>query len=168
MKESEEIFRQICASAKDAIIMIDNESIISFWNKAAEEIFGHSRENAVGKELASLIIPEGLREAYMIGFAKFKDTGHGPVIGKTVRLTAVRRDGAEFPIELSLSSVKVQDEWSAVGIIRDITERNESERRLNAQHAVTRVLSDSSTLKEASQNILQAVCEALNWDFGVV
>ncbi|MEE9509332.1 MAG: diguanylate cyclase, partial [Candidatus Bathyarchaeia archaeon] len=127
LSESEEIFRAIGTSAKDAIIMIDNESIISFWNHAAEEIFGYSREDAVGKQLKNLIIPEKLRKAHLNGFEKFKETGQGPVIGKTVELSAIRKDGAEFPISLSLSSVKIKDKWNAIGILRDITDRKRIE-----------------------------------------
>ena len=102
MNESEEIFRQICTYSKDAIIMINNESNITFWNDASEKIFGYSSEDAIGIQLCKLIIPERLHEAHMAGFEKFKETGQGSVVGKTLRLSAVRKDGAEFPVSLSL------------------------------------------------------------------
>ena len=74
-----------------------------------------------------LIILEKLRENHLNGFKAFRDTGQGPAIGRTLELTAVRKDGTEFPIELSLSSVKTKGKWSAIGIVRDITERKRTE-----------------------------------------
>ncbi|MBC8552557.1 MAG: PAS domain S-box protein [Candidatus Brocadiales bacterium] len=166
MNESEEKFRKISDSANDAIIMADNDSRITYWNRAAEEMFGYLAEDVVGTKLHQSIIPARFQDAHLKGFNKFCDTGQGNVIGKTVELAAIRKNKTEFPIELSLSSVKVADRWNAVGIIRDITDRKKAERRLNAQHAVTQILSVSNTLKHASRNILQVICESLHWEFG--
>ncbi|MBC8551128.1 MAG: PAS domain S-box protein [Candidatus Brocadiales bacterium] len=141
---SEVQFRLISTSANDAIIMIDNDSIVSFWNKAAEEIFGYSTEDAVGKSLVRLVIPEKYQEAHMNGFEKFKYTGHGPFVGKTVRLSAVRKDGTEFPVSLSLSAVLVKDKWNAIGIVRDITERKQMEDILQESEDKFRSISDSA------------------------
>ena len=168
MNESEEKFRKISDSANDAIIMADNDSRITYWNRAAEEMFGYLAEDVVGTKLHQSIIPARFQDAHLKGFNKFCDTGQGNVIGKTVELAAIRKDKTEFPIELSLSSVKVGDRWNAVGIIRDISDRKKAERRLNAQHAVTQILSASITMKDASVRILQAICESLNWEFGAM
>jgi len=122
-RESEERFRKITAAAQDAIIMMDNKGNISFWNEAAEKTFGYSCQEALGEELHTLLAPERYHEAYRKGFARYKTTGQGAAVGQTLELTAVKKDGTVFPIELSLSAVKLKGEWNAIGIIRDITER---------------------------------------------
>jgi len=133
LMESEEKFRKISASANDAIIMLDDDERISYWNAAAEKIFSYSKEEAVGKRLHTLIIPVVFRSRHLEGFKEFQITGQGPVIGKTVELAALRRDGKEFPIELSLSGVQIKGKWNAIGIIRDITERKILNARLLAE-----------------------------------
>ena len=133
LMESEEKFRKISASANDAIIMLDDDERISYWNSAAEKIFSYSKEEVVGKSLHTLIIPVVFRSRHLEGFKEFQTTGQGPVIGKTVELTALRRDGEEFPIELSLSGVQIKGKWNAIGIIRDITERKVLNARLLAE-----------------------------------
>lgn len=130
LAESEERFRKISASAQDAIIMLDDEERVSYWNEAAEKMFSYSKEEAVGKNLHKLIIPEGFHERHLNGFDTFQSTGRGPVIGKTIELTALRKDRTEFPIELSLSGVQIKGRWNAIGIIRDITERKWAEEAL--------------------------------------
>ena len=100
---------------------------IIYWNPAAEKTFGYTKEEAVGKELHSFIAPERFHGDYQSGFTKFKKTGHGSAIGKTLELFAKRKDGTEFPVELSLSSLKNKGKWCATGIIRDITERKKAE-----------------------------------------
>ena len=166
MDKSDEKFRKISDAANDAIIMADNDGSITYWNRAAEGMFGYMAEDMAGKKLHQTIIPQRFQDAHLKGFNNFCNTGQGDVIGKTVELAATRKDRTEFPIELSLSSVKVGDRWNAVGIIRDITDRKKAERRLNAQQAVTQILSVSNTLKDASRNILQVICESLHWEFG--
>jgi len=78
-RESEEKFRAICAAAQDGIIMMDNEGIISYWNKAAQRIFGYTEKEAIGKEVHIFLAPEKYHKAYRKGFSKFKKTGQGPV-----------------------------------------------------------------------------------------
>ena len=130
LMDNEEKFRTISDMANEAIIMVDNDGNIAFWNKAAERIFGYSNEEAVGRSLPELIIPSHLHERLLEGFKRFRNTGQGSLVGKTAELTAMRKNGTEFPIEHSLSAVKMKDEWYAVGIIRDITERKQAEKEL--------------------------------------
>ncbi len=127
LRESEEKFYQMSSSAQDAFIVVDNEGKISFWNKAAEQIFGYLEKEALGKEVDKLIIPERYREAYRKGFTKFRQTGTGRAVGKTLELTGIKKDGTEFPIEISLSAAKLKDRWNAIGILRDISERKQLE-----------------------------------------
>ncbi len=133
LKKTDEMFRSMASLVKDAIIVLDNDGNISFWNKAAKRIFGYLNREALGKECHLLLGPECFYEDYRKGFSKFKGSGKGPVIGKTLELTAVKKNGTEFPIELSVSAVKLKGTWNAIGIIRDITERKEMQEKLVRQ-----------------------------------
>ena len=133
LRMSEIKFHTICASAHDAIITIDNEGRVSYWNEAAEKMFGRTSEEVTGKEIHELIMPERFRKRHQEGFKAFQDTGVGPVVGKAVELAALRKDGNEFPIELSVSAMQIRGEWHATGIIRDITERKQAEEKLKQQ-----------------------------------
>ena len=96
-------------------------------------MFGRTSEEVAGKEMHELIMPERFRKRHQEGFKAFQDTGAGPVVGKAVELAALRKDGNEFPVELSLSAMKIGTKWHATGIIRDITERRQAEERLKQQ-----------------------------------
>lgn len=141
LKESEEKFRSITASAQDAILMIDAKGDISYWNEAAERVLGYSADEAVGTNLHNLIAPERFMDAHLKGFKEFQHTGQGAAIGKTVELAAIKKDGTEFPVELSMSSILRKDGWGAIGIIRDISERKASESAINRANRALKTLS---------------------------
>ncbi len=107
--------------------MLDNEGEITFWNKASEKIFGYSSEETIGRKMHEIIIPDKFRKAHLEGFSRFKKTGQSPLLGKTVELTALKKNGSEFPIELSISAVQIKGKWNSVGVVRDITERKQIE-----------------------------------------
>jgi PAS domain S-box-containing protein len=123
LRESEETLRMVAASAQDAILMLDNDGNIVLWNAAAEKIFGYSRQEALGRNLHTLLVPARFHEVQRAAFSHFRSTGEGAAVGKALELAALRKDGTEFPIELSLSAVKLRERWHAVGIVRDISER---------------------------------------------
>ncbi|MDO8310491.1 MAG: PAS domain S-box protein, partial [Sideroxyarcus sp.] len=102
------------------------------WNLAAQKMFGHSREEALGQPLHQLIAPPRYHADAARGFAHFEETGDGPLIGQTSEVAALRKDGSEFTIELSISPIKAQGCWYAMGIIRDITERKRQTERTAA------------------------------------
>ena len=129
LRESEEKCRSISTSAQDGIIMIDNDGNISYWNDAAETIFGYTKEEAIGKFM-KIIIPERYYDEYKKGFSRFVKTGKGQKVKKTREFIARRKDGTEFPLELSLAAVKIKDKWNALGTIRDITKRKLTEKAL--------------------------------------
>lgn len=130
LRESEEKFHSITASAQDAILMMDDEGKITYWNKSAEKIFGYSENEIMGWPLHDLLAPKRFLAAHHVGFDHFKKTGEGAAIGKTVELAALKKDGTEFPIELSLSTLLKNGRWSAIGILRDITERKKMEKEI--------------------------------------
>lgn len=133
LRESEEKFRSISATAQDAIIMTDNNGNVTYWNKSAKRIFGFTEKAAFGKKIHKLIVPQRYHKKAEKGFASFKKSGAGPAIGKTLELEAQRKDGTEFPVELSVSGIKIKDAWHAVALIRDISVRKQNEQEI-AEH----------------------------------
>ncbi|RLD79790.1 MAG: hypothetical protein DRJ10_08305, partial [Bacteroidetes bacterium] len=127
LKESEEKFRAISDSANEGIIVMNNSAKVIFWNNAAEEIFGYTNEEIIGKDLHPILTPGKYRDAQNKGFSIFKNSGTGNAIGKTLELEAIRKNGEVFPVELSLSAIKIKGKWNAVGIVKDISERKEAE-----------------------------------------
>jgi len=123
IRESEARMRAITDSANDAIIMMDPEGRISYWNPAAVSMLGFPADEAIGRVLHALITPPRYREAHHQAFPAFQLTGQGNAIGKTLELEAIHKNGREIPVELSLSALPLQTGWHTIGILRDITER---------------------------------------------
>lgn len=123
--------RAITDSANDAVIMVNPEGDISFWNPAAERMFGYESAAILGKNPHMLLAPENYRREYEAAFPHFQNTGQGNAIGRTVELKALKKDGRQIFIELSLSALQRPDGWHAVGIVRDITERKRTEAKLS-------------------------------------
>ena len=136
LRQSEDKFRNLTASAQDAIAMMDHHGNISYWNEAAAEIFGFSAAEALGKPIHTLISPR-LAEYGQRGTMEEKPISDGP-IRETIELITSRKDGTEFPIELSLSEARIKDQWNSIWIIRDITERRraEDETKLQQQQLI--------------------------------
>lgn len=126
LKSSEERFRSVAESATDAIISVDSRGRVVLWNTAAENVFGYAREEVVGKPLAA-IMPQRFREAHRSGMQRVVSSGKSRIIGKTMELAAVRKDGTEFPIELSLAKWQTSEGIFFTGIIRDISQRKQAE-----------------------------------------
>lgn len=141
--DSEEKFRAITHTATDAIIVMDNKGKITNWNPSAEKMFGYNSDEAIGKELHRFLVHKRYSETYGKGFRKFTRTGKGPVVGKTVELVALKKDGTEFPIEVSPSALQIKGKWCSVGIIRDITKRKEDEDTLRESELRYRSLVES-------------------------
>ncbi len=164
LQESEEKFRQISATAQDAILMMDSAGRIVFWNRAAEKMFGYTAEETLGRELHALIVPERFRDAFHKNHPAFVATGQGAIIGKTVELEAFGKNRAEFPVELSVSAAKLGGQWHAIGFIRDITERKQAEQALNKLNGAFKALSAGNhELVHATDEtqLLQAMCRVI-------
>lgn len=129
VRASEERFRSVTQSANDAIISADSRGVILSWNKGARAIFGYDEEEVRGQPL-TLLMPERYREAHLQGLKRVQGTGESRVIGTTVELHGLRKDGGEFPLELSLATWKTWGQTFYSAVIRDITERKQAEARL--------------------------------------
>jgi PAS domain S-box-containing protein len=127
LHENEARLRAITHSAKDAILMMDPSGRISFWNPAAEALFGYTGEEAMGADLHRLLAPPRYQHACEQAFSAFQRTGQGQAIGAIIELAACHKQGHEIPIELSLSALHKPGGWHTIGIIRDISERKQAE-----------------------------------------
>lgn len=133
LRESKERFRSVVHSATDAIISADSCGKITFWNKAAETIFKYTASESIGKPV-SIIIPERFREKHRKGLNRVVSTGKTKIIGKTIEVTGLRKNGSEIPVELSLARWNIKESIFFTGIIRDITERKRAEAELQVIH----------------------------------
>lgn len=125
--DNEERTRLIIETASDAFVEMDDRGQITDWNRQAMEMFGWSRKQVEGKMVAETIVPERYREAHLKGLEHFLKTGEGPVVGRRTELTALRRDGTEFPVELTIWATNVGESQRFNAFIHDITERKQAE-----------------------------------------
>jgi PAS domain S-box-containing protein len=123
LQESGQQFRALSMAAQDAIIMLDDVGAIVSWNEAASRMFGYTVEEALGQKIHLLLVPVQHQDVYWTGWQQFVKDGEWPLTGKVLELSAKRKDGNEFPIELSVSAVKLRGHWHAVSVVRDITVR---------------------------------------------
>ena len=119
--------RMILDTAYDAVVAMDSNGRIVDWNRQAAVTFGWSREEALGRNLAETIVPPSYREAHARGLARFLETGAGPVLNQRIEISALRRDGREFPVELTITHLRVNQTDLFYAFVRDITERRQSE-----------------------------------------
>ncbi|HKW86938.1 MAG TPA: PAS domain S-box protein, partial [Nitrospiraceae bacterium] len=129
LSESKEQFRAVVESAPDAIVLADHRGLIISWNRAAQTLFVYAEEEVLDQPL-TLIMPARYREAHQKGMERLRATGEARIIGKTMELYGLRKDGSEFPLELSLGTWKAATGIFYSGIIRDITERKRAQEAL--------------------------------------
>jgi PAS domain S-box-containing protein len=161
-RESEARNTAILEAALDGIVTIDHRGLITEFNPAAERTFGYRRVDVRGREMAALLIPPALRDRHREGFARYLATGEGPVIGQRLELTAIRANGSEFPIELTITRLPSDGPPMFTGFVRDITEHKQ------AQEAVARYTERLGILHEIDQAVIAAetpiaIAEAVLW-----
>jgi PAS domain S-box-containing protein len=137
--------QSVLDTALDAVVVMDVGGLIVGWNSHAAEIFGWQPEEALGQRLSDLIVAPQYRAAHEAGLSNYLSTGEGPVLNRRIEVTAIRRDGREFPVELSVTASDQFGDPLFVGFLRDISERQalvERQRRLlqESDHRVKNML----------------------------
>jgi PAS domain S-box-containing protein len=165
--ENENYTRVVAETASDAIITIDEHSTIIFVNPSAERIFGFSIEEMHGSQL-TMLMPDYLRHVHRAGLSRYLETGERHISWKGVELPGLHKNGQEIALEVSFGEFTKDGKHFFTGIARDISARKRDEQRLRAQHAVTRILSESATLDVATPQLLQVICESLGWAMGAL
>ncbi|MBC7819637.1 MAG: PAS domain S-box protein [Planctomycetaceae bacterium] len=141
LRESELRTRSILQSALDGVVMMDEEGLVTFWNAQAEVIFGYAASEAVGQPLKDLIVPPSYRSAHVEGLRRFVTTGTSTILNQRLELSGLRRNGEEFPIELTVVPVRIGDRYEFSAFVRDVTERRRADQALRESQArLSRIL----------------------------
>ena len=143
LRRAVETNRLIVDTALDAVITMDAQGAITDWNKQAEMVFGWSNKEAIGQHMSDLIIPERLRMAHERGLRHFLATGDGPILRRRIEVTAIRRNGVEFPAELEVSPMRLGQNWFFGAFIRDITDSKLAEKRLRESELNLRQMTET-------------------------
>lgn len=166
-------FSVLLDTALDAAVVMHADGTICAWSGRAEVTFGWRREEAVGRLMCELIIPSGYREAHNRGLAKYLATGEGPILRRRMEITALRKGGEEFPVELSICPVQAAKGPMFVGFIRDISDRRRSEELLKRQvqeatllHRITSLAAGAGNFEEVLLESLSAICALTGWPAG--
>jgi PAS domain S-box-containing protein len=132
-KETEATVQKIDAMSQavnDALVMIDGQGKVLFWNQAAEKLFGYTASEVMGRDVHEMAAPAEAWEDARAGMERFGETGQGVLFGSMRETIAVNRKGETFPVEINLSPFQLGEKWFAVGTVRDITERKRAEKEL--------------------------------------
>ncbi len=151
-KQEQEKTRLIVDNAFNAIITMDDMEMITTWNPQAVATFGWTEEEAIGRKVSETIIPPSYREGHEMGMKNFLDTGKGLILNLQVQLTALHRDGHEFPIEMSVSAARSGNNQVFIAIINDISERKRNEDELTRHRMHLSELVDARTIELTKAN----------------
>ena len=136
-------------NAPDAVVVINQIQSVIEWNLKAEKIFGYTKSEALSKRLSELIIPYQYREAHERGLQHFLNTGEGPVLNKTIEVRSIYKYQRQFPISLSISNVKLDNEWFFIAFIEDISEaKNQQEEQIRQQIELNKVKYEDQKIKD--------------------
>ena len=157
LRESEQLARGIIETALDAFVQMDESGYITDWNSQAENIFGWPRSDAIGKKLGELIVPEYHRAAHRAGLEHFLFTGEGKILGRRLEIEALRRDGQEIKVELSITELKRRDGIVFNGFIRDLTDKIAAEDRVRHAEKMEAVGQLTGGIAHDFNNILTVI-----------
>jgi PAS domain S-box-containing protein len=164
LQASELRTRAIVESALDAVVTMDERGIITGWNSQAVAMFGFQEQEISGRMLSDTILPPRYREAHNSGLHRFLSSGHGPILNRRVELSAVHKDGREFPIELSVTALTIEGHKVFSAFLRDISERKQAERALKEAYEQLRDL--TRRLTEAEEVERKRLARELHDEFG--
>jgi len=165
LQEREATVRSLIDASLDAIITIDEKDLVVEWSRAAEKMFGYSQDQAVGREMAELIIPPRLRDAHRQGIQRFHETGEGPFLSNRIELPAIRANGAEFPAEVSIVPIPLEGRTLFTGFIRDITKRKrveEERERLRGMQAELAHTNRVNTMGELAASLAHEIKQPIS------
>ena len=140
LRDREQQTEGVINTALDAVIVMDTQGRIAEWNAQAERIFGWPRAEALSRRLSELIVPPQYRDAHERGLQRYLQTGEGPVLGQRIEIAALRRDGAEFPVELAITPLTLSSGTLFSAFVRDITERKQAEGQIRASEERNRAI----------------------------
>ena len=143
LRRADERTRLIIETALDAVVTMNSQGLVTSWNTQAEIIFGWSPAEAIGRRMADMIIPEQHRAAHELGLRRFLGTGEGPILRRRIEIIAIRRSGAEFPVELEVVPVRLRHDWEFSAFIRDITQSKLAEEKLRASELHLRRMTET-------------------------
>jgi PAS domain S-box-containing protein len=173
LREREERTRVLVDTSHDAVVTMDAQGRVTGWYAQAEALFGWSAMEVLGRRLSTFLIPLQHREAHERGLQTFLATGVGPVLNRRIETTALRRNGREFPVELSISPAGAGDTYVFGAFIRDLTARKEAEAALHKQTALVKLLQEVATAanlapdtEHALQTGIDRVCSYTGWPVG--
>jgi PAS domain S-box-containing protein len=155
--ESEQLAHGIIDTALDAFVQMDETGVIVIWNSQAEKIFGWTRNEALGKILSELIVPEKHRAGHTSGLERFLRTGEGPILGRRLEIEAQQRDGREIKVELSVTALKRRDGILFNGFIRDLTDKIAAEDRIRQAEKMEAVGQLTGGVAHDFNNILTVI-----------
>ncbi len=154
IQEREEQFRVMVTAALDAFVMMDGSGGIHYFNPAAEKMFGYSAAEVQGRNLHDLLAPSRFHPAHHAAYPHFQATGQGVAMGRTLVVAALRKDGAEIPVELAIASIHHHGEWQSVGIIRDLTERHQAEAALRLRDTALQAAANVIVITDRQGDII--------------
>jgi PAS domain S-box-containing protein len=172
LRATEDRTRLIVDTALDAVVTMDAAGVITGWNPQAEQTFGWRRAEVLGRSMADTVVPDSYRDAHRRGLERYLSTGVGRVINRRLELSALHRDGHEFPIELSITPLENGGTISFSAFVRDITDRYQAERRLHEQverlnllDQLTRAIGERQDLSSILQVVVNRLEDQLPADF---
>ena len=175
LRRSETRLRAVLDSSFSAIVVIGADGRVTDWNPRAEKMFGWTRQEALGRDVADLIVPEALREAHRAGLRRFLETGEARVLNRVLEMSGLRRDGSEFPIELFARVLQAETPVSFCAFVTDITERKQARDRLQTQlvrldllQRITRAIGERQDLRSIFQVVIRRLEDNLPIDFGCI
>jgi diguanylate cyclase (GGDEF)-like protein/PAS domain S-box-containing protein len=166
----EDLLRRILDTAHEAFIMINADGLILEFNREAERTFGFTREEVLGRELADTIVPDRDRDGHRAGLRRYAETRIGRVVGQRIEMTALHREGHEFPVEMTVSEASYRDQdadqTAFHAFLHDISDRKLSERVLIAMQAVTQAMARAESPEVAMRSLLSTLGESMGWQVG--
>ncbi|WHZ15309.1 MAG: hypothetical protein OJF52_002152 [Nitrospira sp.] len=167
LRESQATTQAIIYNALDAHILMDQAGMIVGWSLKAEEIFGWSRTEAMGRRLGEMIVPPAYRKAHESDRRQCLMDEKGPLVGKRIEVDGWHKEARPVPVELSVTAIKKPDGYIFSAFVRDVTERVEQQCRQAVELRIVELLLQAASLDAACQDIIRTICDKLGWRLGV-